>query len=106
MNKTNLLNILKENLNHHFSNEIKYLILFGSQAAGTAHKDSDYDVLIVLDYDYDLEFKKKLRDIVYDMELEYDVLIDTFLISTKELKYSLRGAQPVFMNAVKNGIYI
>ena len=101
MNKKNILKILKKNLQQYFSNDIKYLILFGSQAIGTAHKDSDYDVLIVLNHDYDIEFKEKVTDIVYDMELKYDVLIDTFFISTDELQCSLRGAQPVFMNAVK-----
>jgi len=101
MNKKNILKILKENLQQYFSNNIKDVILFGAQAAGTAHKDSDYDVLIVLNHDYDIEFKEKVTDIVYDMELKYDVLIDAFLISTNELQYSLRGAQPVFMNAVK-----
>jgi predicted nucleotidyltransferase len=97
---------LKKSLQHHFPHNIKDVILFGSRASGTAHRDSDYDVLIVVNRDYDWQFKDEVGDIVYGLELKYDILIDQFLISTNELQDSLRGAQPVFVDAVKNGVYI
>jgi predicted nucleotidyltransferase len=101
----NILKELKQLLRQRFGEAIKDVILFGSRTAGTAHEDSDYDMLIVISGDYDWQFREQVSDIVYDLELKYDVLIDQFLISTGELQNSLRGAQPVFVNAIKNGVY-
>jgi len=83
------------------------VILFRSLAAGTAHKDSDYDILIVLGrhHGYGWEFRDRVTDIVYDTELRHDILIDTHLISVSELRHSPWGAQPVFVNAVRHGVY-
>ncbi len=100
-----ILRKLKNLLQKHFHDAIKDVILFGSQAAGAAREDSDYDVLIVLNCDYDWKLRDKITDIVYDMELEYDLLFDKYLISTDELQHSLRGAQPIFINAIHNGVY-
>lgn len=100
-----ILKELKTLLQRQFGHAIKDVILFGSRTAGTAHEDSDYDVLIVIDGEYGWQFREQVSDIVYDLELKYDVLIDQFLISTDELQNSLRGAQPVFVHAIKNGIY-
>ena len=36
-----------------FPGEIEKVILFGSRAKGTAQEDSDYDVLVVVNHDYD-----------------------------------------------------
>jgi predicted nucleotidyltransferase len=101
-----IFNELKKSLQRHFPHDIRDVILFGSRTVGTASRDSDYDVLIVVNRDYDWKFKDEVGDIVYGLELKYDILIDQFLISTSELQDSLRGAQPVFVNAVKNGVYI
>jgi uncharacterized protein len=105
-NEKQILKELKNLLEHHFCKNIKEVILFGSRARGAANANSDYDVLIVLNTYYDWQFKDKVSDLVYDLELKYDILIDQFLISTNELQYSLRGAQPVFVNAIENGVYV
>ena len=107
-NKAQILEELKKSLRDRFGNDIREVILFGSQAAGTAHKDSDYDILIVLrrHYDYDWKFRDRVTDIMYDTELRHDILIDTHLISVSELGHSPRGAQPVFVNAVRHGVYV
>lgn len=100
-----ILQSLKKGLQQHFQDDIKDVILFGSQAMGTAHEDSDYDVLIVLNRDnYDWRYRDRVFDVIYDISLMYDILIDMFLISTHGLKHSLRGVQPVFSNALEHGI--
>lgn len=105
ISNTDLLKTLKKVLQQHFGNDIREVILFGSHATGTAHEDSDYDVLIVLNQEYDWQFRDQVIDVVYDLELKYNILIDTFLISTHELHHTLRGSQPVFENALKQGVY-
>ncbi|MEB3188867.1 MAG: nucleotidyltransferase domain-containing protein [Snowella sp.] len=38
---------LKRELKSHYGDRLKQLIMFGSQARGDAHPDSDIDVLVV-----------------------------------------------------------
>jgi len=38
---------LKRELKNHYRDRLKQLIMFGSQARGDAHPDSDIDVLVV-----------------------------------------------------------
>ena len=80
------------------------MILFGSQARGDSKEYSDYDVLIVLDKDYSGKDENQILDLCYDIDLKYNILIDAHLISSKELT-SIRGRQPVFVNAIKSGIH-
>lgn len=105
INNIELLKLLKAALQQRFGSVIRDVILFGSQAMGTAHEDSDYDVVIVLTQQYDWQFRDRVLDVIYDLELQYDILINTFLISTHELRHTLRGAQPLFVNALKHGVY-
>ena len=51
------------------------VVLFGSRLKGTAHQDSD--VLIVLKSDYDWKKKKEISDLCYEIDLKYDVFLDT-----------------------------
>ncbi|GAK55850.1 predicted nucleotidyltransferase [Candidatus Vecturithrix granuli] len=103
---TIVLQKLKRLLQQHFPDAIRDVILFGSRAKGTAHDDSDYDVLIVLNNnDYDWKFRDEVTDVVYDMELADDILVDKHLISVDELEHSLRGIQPIFRNAIEHGVY-
>ncbi len=89
----------------HFGEDIRDVILFGSQATGEAHKDSDYDVLIILNKDYDWKYQDNITSVLYNMELEYDIFIDTKVISTKELHNTIKGKHPLFVDAIHEGIY-
>ena len=103
---TMILRKLKDLLQQHFPDTIRDIILFGSRAKGTARHDSDYDVLIVLNNnDYDWKFRDNVTDVVYDLELDEDILVDKHLISVDELEHSLRGAQPIFRNALEYGVH-
>ena len=58
---------------------------------GNAAKDADYDVLIILDTDYNQKTKKLINGLCYDFDLNYDIFLDTQIISKSELKNSIRG---------------
>jgi predicted nucleotidyltransferase len=104
--KLTLLRELKGLLQDHFHDDINDVILFGSRATGSAREDSDYDVLIILNKDnYDWKYRDQICHLIYDLEIEYDMLIDMHIISTYELAHTLRGAQPLFINALKQGIH-
>ena len=100
-----ILKRLKESLVTTFGDDIKSVILFGSRATGEAHKHSDYDVLIILNRDYDRDYRLKLTSVVLDMELEFDIFIDIKVISTNELYHTIKGKEPLFVDAIQEGIY-
>jgi predicted nucleotidyltransferase len=105
--KTNkILQQFKTKLIKRFGEEVNDVVLFGSQASGDSHDYSDYDILIILNKDYDRAYKEKLLDLIYNFELEYEVFIDFKIISVHELTHSLRGKQPLFQDAIKNGVHL
>lgn len=99
-----ILKTLKKHLKSNYGNAIQEVILFGSQAKGKPVDTSDYDVLIVLDQGYTGEDENMILDLCYDIDLEYDILLDVHILSNEEL-HSLRGKQPIYANAIKHGIY-
>ena len=101
---TKILTNLKSHLITNYGNSIKDVILFGSQARGGCKEYSDYDILIILDKDYSGKDENQILDLCYDIDLQFNILLDVHLISSTELT-SIRGRQPVFVNAIKSGIY-
>lgn len=102
--KNNILLDLKARLQEQFPSAINNVVLFGSQANNNANEFSDYDVLILLNNDYTRQDEDRILDICYDLDLKYNILIDVHLLSVREVN-STRGKQPIFANAIKNGIY-
>jgi hypothetical protein len=68
-----------------------------------SHANSDYDILIVLKHKPDWVPEREISDICYEIDLKYNIITDTLIISEPELK-NLRGKQPVFVNALENGL--
>jgi predicted nucleotidyltransferase len=95
---------LKKRLEEQYCDSVKDVVLFGSRANNNANEFSDYDVLILLNLDYTSHDENKILDICYDVDIKYNILIDAHILSINELK-SKRGKQPVFLNAIENGIY-
>jgi len=90
-----------------FGNGIKEVILFGSRTKGVSHNDSDYDILVVLNKKkYDWKYKHQILEVIYEIELENNIYIDLHILSEHELNNTLRGTQPIFKNALQNGIYL
>ena len=102
--KNLILADLKKHLQFNYGNSIKDIILFGSQARGDSKEYSDYDILIILDSNYTKSDENQILDLCYDIDLKYNILLDVHLLSKNELN-SIRGKQPIFINALKSGIY-
>jgi predicted nucleotidyltransferase len=104
MNKKKLiLQDLKTQLTNQFGKDLINIFLFGSQAKNTETSDSDYDILILLKTRKDWRVKDQVIDICYDIDLKHDILIDPHILAEEELT-TLRGKQPIFINAMLNGI--
>jgi predicted nucleotidyltransferase len=104
IDKREILTDLKQHLQKHYGDSIKDVVLFGSQAQGDSNEYSDYDILIILAKDYSRKDENKILDLCYDIDLKYNILIDVHLLSQREMK-SKRGKQPIFINALKSGLY-
>jgi len=83
------------------------IILFGSHARGQSHKDSDWDILILLNQPNVVNrlTEKEYRDELYDIELTIGEPISTFVFSKNEWeqKYNMT---PLYQNIKKDGIYL
>jgi predicted nucleotidyltransferase len=99
-----ILKELKNYLQKGYQNSVKDIILFGSQAYGNPNENSDYDVLIVLEKDYNARDENQISDLCYDINLKYNIIIDAHLISERQLN-TIKGKQPIFTKAIKSGIY-
>lgn len=78
--------------------------LFGSRARGDNRKDSDWDILILIDnQNVTNEIEDNFRDDLYDIELASGQIISTFIYSkeywAKKLIYS-----PLYKNIVREGV--
>lgn len=104
-NKILILKDLKNLLKDYFGDDLINIYLFGSQANNTEKYDSDYDILILLKTIKDWRTKYKVIDICYDIDLKHDILIDPHILSEEDLT-SIRGKQPIYVNAMFNGIRV
>jgi uncharacterized protein len=80
------------------------ITLFGSRARGDARKDSDWDFLILMDSPVNFHLKNKLRNELYDIELETGEIIGT-IIENKE-DWDRKIVTDIHKNIAKEGIAI
>jgi len=79
------------------------VILFGSRARGDAKKDSDWDILILVDYLITMEIERSFRDRLFDLELETGEVFSTFVRNKKAWNTKHR-VTPLYMNIKEEGI--
>ena len=104
IDRITILRDLKLLLIEKFGNNIKDVILFGSQTKEGAATDSDYDILIILMVKPDWKYEREISKVCYSIDLKYNVITDIHLLAESELD-TLRGKQPIFVNAINKGIY-
>ena len=82
------------------------VILFGSHARGETHKDSDWDVLILLNRsEVDKNIEKEYREELFDIELEIMEPISTFVFSKNEWETKYR-VTPLYQNIKQEGVVL
>ena len=82
------------------------IYLYGSRAKGNAKKDSDWDLLILLNIDQiTSEIENAITYPLYDLEFETGEIISPMIYSQKEwnTKYSIT---PFYKNVMKEGYLI
>ena len=78
--------------------------LFGSRARGNNRKNSDWDILILIDNKIVTnEIEDLFRDDLYDIELDLGQIISTFIYPKDYWKGRL-SFSPLYKNVVKEGV--
>jgi predicted nucleotidyltransferase len=80
-------------------NEMK---IFGSTVRGERREDSDIDVFVLLPK-VNRKIEEDLFDIAYDLELEYDCLIDLIVFDEKALDGKF-GTTPIYQKVLSEGM--
>jgi predicted nucleotidyltransferase len=99
-----ILGKIKEVVNHIYP--FTEIYLYGSRARGHARKQSDWDVLILLNTpEVDFELEKLFIDALYEIEIETGEVISPMVYSKNEwnLKHSFT---PLYENISREGIRI
>ena len=81
------------------------VILFGSRARGDAKKDSDWDLLILIDSLNIRESEDLFRDKIYDLELETGEIISMFVYNNKDWT-SRHKITPLYKSIKKEGVVL
>ncbi|OGC01793.1 hypothetical protein A2V82_09590 [candidate division KSB1 bacterium RBG_16_48_16] len=82
------------------------IILYGSRVRGEASKDSDWDLLILVDQPVDNNLITKLRDSLYETELETDEILSC-IVRSKQDWYSPKYSVLPFKGIVeKEGVLL
>ena len=82
------------------------VILFGSRARGQENKDSDWDILVLLDLAVvDRQTERDYRERLFELELETGEAISTFVFSKQDWKEKY-AATPFFQSVVRDGIHL
>lgn len=81
-------------------------ILYGSRATGKARKDSDWDILILLDRStVSIKDEQLFRENLYDLELETGEAISTFAYAKDDWNTRL-SVTPLYQAVKQNGIIL
>ncbi|MBI5727478.1 MAG: nucleotidyltransferase domain-containing protein [Ignavibacteriales bacterium] len=103
-----ILQIVKElhtRLENRFPGLVADVILYGSHARGEAHKNSDVDVLLILNSAFDWHLRTDIYDECFEINLKHDVLIDVTILA-KQDESTIHWHQPFVENALKEGISV
>lgn len=83
---------------------LKRLVLFGSWARVDADPESDIDVMIVLDRDFeDREERERISKLDCDLSLKYDTVITPIITADEMLNDS---GLPLYRNVRREGVTI
>ncbi len=60
----------------------------------------------MLKNDYDWQYKRNLIFAASDISIEKEVMFDIKVLSKSEIEHSFKAKHPLFINTLKEGIYV
>jgi len=97
-----LINQIKTHLIKMYGENIKKVILYGSYVRGEATRDSDIDILVLIDQSLNpFEVRESLSDLLFDILLDEGELVS--VIAVPENLYENYNS-PFMLNVRKEGV--
>jgi len=101
---TQVVNQVKEYLIKKYGDKIREIILFGSHVKGEATKDSDIDILVLIDDSIDpFEMRRSLSDFLFDILLEYGELVSVIVLPERFFE---NYNYPFILNVKREGLRV
>ena len=104
VNEKNALQAFKEMLLKRFSDA--EIILYGSKVRGDYDKESDIDLLVLLESPVTTAIEEEVFHISYEIELKYDVVFGILVHARDFWNSDLANAMPIHWNIDKEGITV
>jgi len=82
------------------------VFLYGSAARGEREPDSDYDVLVLLRLPLSAPQEDKLRDAIYELCLEREVVLSIMFYTIEEWDSPLCRVSPYRKNIEREGLVV
>ena len=86
--------------------KVERIILFGSRARGDFRENSDWDLLIIVSNELDLEDKRKISKEIRIKLAEIFIPCDVLIKSTSEIEYYSNFIGTTTREALKEGVEI
>lgn len=96
-----------EEIKQLLGNRLKKIILYGSYARGDYNKQSDVDIMILTDLSFKEieEYRDKISDIAYDIELDTGIVLSP-IVKNIEKYNSMVNFVPFYKNVQKEGVVL
>ncbi len=94
---------LKKRLQDRYGDRLVRFLVFGSYARGEQTPELDIDLFVTLQGIVDTKTKFTIWDIAFDIELEFDVILDVKVHSEENLQNKVLRITPFVINVMKEG---
>ena len=104
---TTILDIFVDGIKEILGSHLKKVVLYGSYARGDYNEHSDIDIMVLTDLTDDeiIEYRGKIWDFTYDIELDNNVILSP-LIKNIDKFNSWLEVKPFYMNVVSEGVVL
>ncbi len=103
----NIISEFTKKVKEILGDRVKKIILYGSYARGDYKKNSDIDIMILTDLNFEEieKYRDEISDIAFDIELDTGIIISPVIKNID--KYNERvNIVPFFMNVQKEGVVL
>jgi len=89
----------------HYGDDVVSITLYGSQARGEAHEESDIDLFVVVRRDTP-SLRQALTDLAWRVQFEHDVVISDIIRSVGQLSCMQADRFPYYQSIEREGILL
>ena len=98
---SSVLTAVKQRLHETLRDNMRQIILFGSRSRGDEERDSDYDILLLVD-ERTRALEDQVDDIAYEMLDRYGAVVTIFVFGVETFKREIH--EPLFCNIRREGV--